>query len=349
MNFSSITIKDIATALNLSVSTVSKALRDSYEISEKTKKLVKAYAQEHNYRPNPIAQSLKQGRSKSIGIVVSTIENQFFSQVINGIESVAYEAGFNVIITQTHESYDLEVKNVGHLTHHSIDGLLISLSTETADLGHLHSLHRQGLPIVFFDRISHDFETHKVIADNFKGGYDATRHLLDSGYERIAHITSPPNISITQERFAGYKQALEEAGIAINPQYVKHCPHGGRDVGEIENALNELLMMDDKPDAILTTSDRITTTTLFLLNKLKIKIPQEIALIGYTNTTLADVLNPSLSSVYQPGFEMGQKATQKLLELILAKRPVYEFETLVLPTQLVTRDSTAPKQGKVKA
>jgi LacI family transcriptional regulator len=118
-------------------------------------------------------------------------------------------------------------------------------------------------------------------------------------------------------------------------------PHGGRDIGEIENALNELLSLENKPDAIFTTSDRITTTTLMLLNRLKIKIPQEIALIGYTNTTLADVLNPSLSSVYQPGFEMGQRATQKLLELILAKRPVYDFETLVLPTQLVTRDSTA--------
>ncbi|MET3981085.1 LacI family transcriptional regulator [Mucilaginibacter sp. UYP25] len=343
MNFSSITIKDIASALNLSVSTVSKALRDSYEISENTKKVVNEYAKEHNYRPNPIAQSLKQGHSKSIGIVVSTIENQFFSQVINGIESVAYEAGFNVIITQTHESFDIEVKNVGQLTHHSIDGLLISLSTETSDLEHLKTLHRQGLPIVFFDRITDEIDTHKVIADNFKGGYDATRHLLDSGYKRIAHITSPPNISITKERFAGYKKALEEAGIAIDESIIKYCPHGGRDIGEIENALADLLAVDDKPDAIFTTSDRITTTTLFLMNKLKIKIPQEIALIGYTNTTLADVLNPSLSSVYQPGFEMGQKATQKLLELILAKRPVYEFETIVLPTQLVTRDSTAPK------
>ncbi|MFD0765177.1 LacI family DNA-binding transcriptional regulator [Mucilaginibacter lutimaris] len=344
MNFSSITIKDIASALNLSVSTVSKALRDSYEISENTKKLVNEYAREHNYRPNPIAQSLKQGRSKSIGIVVSTIENQFFSQVINGIESVAYEAGFNVIITQTHESFDLEVKNVGHLTHRSIDGLLISLSTETYNFEHLKTLHSQGLPIVFFDRITDEIDTHKVIADNFKGGYDATRHLLDAGYKRIAHITSPPNISITKERFAGYEKALEEAGIAIDENIIKYCPHGGRDTGEIENALAELLTLEDKPDAIFTTSDRITTTTLFLMNKLKIRIPQEIALIGYTNTTLADVLNPSLSSVYQPGFEMGQKATQKLLELILAKRPVYEFETLVLPTQLVTRDSTAPKK-----
>ncbi|MDB5090482.1 MAG: LacI family DNA-binding transcriptional regulator [Mucilaginibacter sp.] len=343
MNFNAITIRDIAKELNLSVSTVSKALRDSHEISENTKKIVNAYAEEHNFRPNPIAQSLKQGHSKSIGIVVSTIENQFFSQVINGIESVAYSAGFNVIITQTHESFDLEVKNVGHLMHRSIDGLLISLSTETKNIEHLQKPHRQGLPIVFFDRVSDEIETHKVIADNFKGGYDATHHLIESGYTRIAHITSPPNISITRERLAGYNKALEEAGISIPDYYIKHCSHGGRDESEIESALNELLSLEDKPEAIFTTSDRITTTTLFLLNKMKIKIPEEIALIGYTNTMLADVLNPSLSSVYQPGFEMGVKATEMLLNLILSKRPVTEFQTLVLPTQLFIRMSTARK------
>jgi LacI family transcriptional regulator len=343
MNFNAVTIRDIAKELNLSVSTVSKALRDSYEISDKTKKIVINCAQKHNYRPNTIAQSLKQGISKSIGIVVSAIDNQFFSQVISGIESVAYDAGFNVIITQTHESFDLEVKNVGHLTHRSIDGLLISLSTETKDIEYLKKLHKQGLPIVFFDRVTDEIETHKVIADNFKGGFDATKHLLDAGYRKIAHITSPPNISITKERLAGYNRALDEAGIDLPGSYIKHCPHGGRDISEIENVLNELLSLDEKPDAIFTTSDRITTTTLYLLHKLKIKVPDEIALIGFTNTTLADVLNPPLSTVYQPGFEIGQKATEMLLELILSKRPVTEFKTVVLPTKLFMRESSAVK------
>lgn len=344
MNFNAITIKDIARALDLSISTVSKALRDSYEISDRTKKRVIAYAEENNYRPNPMAQSLKQGLSKSIGIVVSTIENQFFSQVINGIESVAYHAGFNVIITQTHESFDLEVKNVGHLTNRSIDGLLISLSTETRDIEHLKKLHQQGLPIVFFDRITDEIATHKVIADNFNGGYNATKHLLQSGYKRIAHITSSPNISITKERLAGYNKALQEAGIVNPPPYIQHCALGGRDISEIENVLNQLLSFAPRPDAIFTTSDRITTTTLALLHKLGVKIPEEIALIGYTNTTLADVLNPPLSSISQPGFEMGKKATEMLLNLILSKRPVTEFETIVLPTQLFVRASTAAKK-----
>jgi len=340
MNFNAVTIRDIAKELNLSVSTVSKALRDSYEISEKTKKLVVECARRNNYRPNPIAQSLKQGNSKSIGIVVSTIENQFFSQVINGIESVAHKEGYNVIITQTHESYDLEVKNINHLTSRSIDGLLISLSTETPDVEHLKKLHAQGLPMVFFDRVTEDINTHKVISDNYKGAYDATKHLIDSGFRRIAHITSPPNISITKERLAGYKDALDDAGIVTPDYYINYCPHGGRDISEIENALNFLLNLKDKPDAIFTTSDRITTTTISLLHKLKVAIPSEVALVGYTNTTLADILNPPLSSVHQQGFEIGQKATEMLLSLIKSKWPVTEFETVVLPTHLFIRESS---------
>jgi len=342
MNFNAITIKDIARELGLSVSTVSKALSDSYEISEKTKKLVNEYAEKNNYRPNPIAKSLKQGNSKSIGIVVSTIENNFFSQVINGIESVAYSKGYNVIITQTHESYDLEVLNVKHLTFRSIDGILISLSTETNDIEHLNVLHKKGLPIVFFDRISEDIDTHKVIADNYTGAYEGTAHLIKSGYKKIAQITSSANSSITKERLGGYKKALEDNGIVLNDNYIKYCPHGGRDLAEIKNALNDLLSMDNRPDAIFTSSDRITVTTLLLLQELKIKIPDEIALLGFTNTQLAEALNPSLSSIYQPGFEIGKTAAEMLINLIESKRPVTEFETKVLPTQLFIRNSSTP-------
>jgi LacI family transcriptional regulator len=340
MNFNAITIKDIARELGLSISTVSKALSDSYEISEKTKKLVNEYAEKNNYRPNPIAKSLKQGNSKSIGIVVSTIENNFFSQVINGIESVAYSKGYNVIITQTHESYDLEVLNVRHLTFRSIDGILISLSTETNDVEHLNVLHKKGLPIVFFDRISEDIDTHKVIADNYTGAYEGTAHLIKSGYKKIAQITSSANSSITKERLGGYKKALQDNGIVLNDNYIKYCPHGGRDLAEIKKALNDLLSMSNRPDAIFTSSDRITVTTLLLLQELKIKIPEEMALLGFTNTQLAAALNPSLSSIYQPGFEIGKTAVEMLINLIESKRPVTEFETKVLPTQLFIRNSS---------
>lgn len=340
MNFDAITIRDIARELQLSVSTVSKALRDSYEISEKTKKLVLEYAKENNYRPNPMAQSLKKGHSKSIGIVVSSIDNQFFSQVINGMESEAYSQGYNVIITQSHESYDLEVQNVGHLTHRAIDGLLISIATETDDVEHLRRLQQQGLPIVFFDRVSKEIETHKVIVDNSKGAFDATMHLLDSGFKHIAHITSSVSSSVTYERLSGYKRALSESGLEIDERYIKYCHHGGKDLAEIQQAIDELLLLDVKPDAIVTASDRITTSTLTLLHQLNIKIPQDIALVGFTNTVLADVLNPSLTSVHQPAFEIGRKATEMLLSIINSKRPVTEFENVVLPTELFIRNSS---------
>jgi LacI family transcriptional regulator len=341
MNFGGVTIKDIAKELGISPSAVSKALKDSHEIGEKTKALVLECAQRLNYQPNLNAQSLKRGNSKSLGIVVSTIENQFFSQVINGIESVAHSKGYNVFITQTHESYELEMQNVRHLTFRSIDGLLISLSTETNNIDHLKNLHEKGLPIVFFDRVSDEIDTHKVVADNFAGAYDATTQLIEAGYRKIAHITSSVNVSITAERLKGYKKALEQHGIQPDEKLIKYCPHGGKDLSEIENALSELFA-NNKPDAIFTASDRITTTTLSLLHKLGYRIPADIALLGFTNTQLAEVLNPPLSAVYQPGFEMGKKATEMLISIIESKRPVTEFETTVLPTQVFIRASSQP-------
>jgi LacI family transcriptional regulator len=334
MNLGAVTIKDIAKELGISTSAVSKALKDSHEIGEKTKKRVLECAKRLNYQPNPMAQSLKQGNSKSLGIVVSTIDNHFFSQVINGIEFIAHSKGYNVFITQTHESYDLEMLNVNHLIYRSIDGLLISLSTETNNVDHLKKLHEKGLPIVFFDRVSDEIETHKVIADNFQGAYEATKALIDAGYRTIAHITSSVNVSITAERLKGY--------IKPDERYIKYCLHGGKDLDEIEKALNELLLSPNRPDAIFTASDRITTTTLLLLHKLGFKIPEDIALLGFTNTQLADVLSPSLSTVYQPGFEMGKKATEMLISLIESRRTVTEFETVVLPTQVFIRNSSSP-------
>ncbi|WP_184546182.1 LacI family DNA-binding transcriptional regulator [Mucilaginibacter sp. FT3.2] len=342
MNFGVVTIKDIAKELGISTSAVSKALKDSHEISQKTKILVLDCAKRLNYQPNHMAQSLKKGSSKSLGVIVSTIDNHFFAQVINGIESVAHSRGYNIIISQTHESYELEMLNIGHLTHRSIDGLLISLSTESVDVTHLKNLREKGLPIVFYDRVSDEIDTHKVIADNYGGAFEATQALIKAGYRKIAHITSAVNVSITAERLKGYQAALAAHGLEQNEGLIKYCLHGGKDLAEIENALNQLLLSPNRPDAIFTASDRITTTTLILLHQLGFKIPGDIALLGFTNTPLAEVLNPSLSSVYQPGFEMGQKAAEMLINLIESKRPVTEFETVVLPTQVFIRNSSQP-------
>ncbi|MDN5286525.1 MAG: Transcriptional regulator, LacI family [Mucilaginibacter sp.] len=343
MDFKKTTLKDIAKELELSAASVSRALKDSFEISEQTKILVRECARRLNYRPNLAAQIIKRGNSRSIGVIVSAIDNQFFSQVIDGIESIAQAKDYNVIITQSHESSELEFRNVNDLTTQAIDGLLMSLSTETTDVSYLKKLQEKGLPIVFFDRISDGINTHKVIADNFTGAFEATKQLIKAGYRQIAHITSSDNVSITSERLKGYRLALEQNGITVNERYIKYCQHGGKDRKEIENALSELLYAEDRPDAIFTASDRITTTVLSLLHRLKVNIPDDIALFGFSNMEEAGILNPTLSAVYQPGVEMGKKAAEMLISLMEDKQPTTEFETVVLPTQIFIRRSSQSK------
>jgi LacI family transcriptional regulator len=335
MKFEAVTIKDIAKALGVSTSTVSRALRDSYEISPETKELVLECAKKLNYMPNPIALSLKERRSRSIGVVVCEIANSFFSQVINGIESIAYDRGYNVIIAQSHESVEREIMDLHYLSSRSVDGLIISLSTETNDMSHLLDLHNKGLPIVLFDRVTDEIKTHSVVVDNFKGTYEATEHLLQKGYKRIAAIANSEFLSITTERLAGYKEALQSYGQKFNKSYVKHCFYGGMVFSEIEDAVNKLMTLKQPPDAIITTSDKLTTGCLKTLIRRGMKVPDDIALVGFSNSDIAELLNPSLTVVRQPAMEMGKDATELLLQLIESKRPVTQFEKRVLTPTLI--------------
>ena len=345
MRYEAVTIKDIAKALGLSTSTVSRALRDSHEISAKTKNLVRNYAKELNYRPNPIALSLKEKRSNSIGIIVCEIANSFFSQIINGVESIAYDKGYHVIMSQSHESYDREVLDVDYLASRSIDGLLISVSTETNNFEHLQRLHAQGLPIVFFDRIVDEIQTHKVTVDNFSGSYDATKHLAEKGYKRIANIAGSDYLTNTRERIAGYKEALTDHGLRFDESLVKYCTHGGRMYEEVEKVLEELFALPEPPDALFASADKLTTHCLRYLKTHQIKVPDDIALAGFSNQAMTELLNPALTIVKQPAFEMGRAAMEMLLQLIESKKPVKQFEHKVLPAELFIRESST---GKVK-
>ncbi len=339
MKFAAATIKDIAKALGLSTSTVSRALRDSHEISRETKQLVLEYATRINYHPNPIALSLKEKRSRSIGVIVAEIANSFFSQAINGIESVAYDKGYNVIISQSHESYDKEVMTLQYLASRSIDGLLISVSTATKDLQHLRALHERGFPIVFFDRIVEDIHTHKVMVDNFRGAYDATMHLIKQGYTNIANITNSENLSISRERVAGYAEALAQKNIKARKSMIKYCFHGGMLLSEIEEAINQLLKARPRPDAIFTASDKLTTGCMRVLKSKGIRIPEDIAVVGFSNSDIIELLDPPITVVRQPAFEMGQVAMELLLQLIESKRPVKDFERRILATSLIVQNS----------
>jgi LacI family transcriptional regulator len=275
-------------------------------------------------------------------VVVSEIANTYFSQAINGIESIAYNRGYHVIITQTHESAEREKVNVQHLASRGVDGLLISLSSETVDLSHLKDLHEKGLPIVFFDRITDEIETHKVSANNYLGAFHATEHLIYQGFKKIAHITSSPHLSITKERLEGYKDALLKHKIPVNEALIKYCPHGGMIVDEIEEAVNDLFKARTKPDAIFTAGDRITTVCFSVLKRMKQK--KEVGFTGFTNTGVGDLFSPSLTVIRQPAFEIGQTAIEYLIGLIESKRPVTEFQTKVLETELIIRESSIKKE-----
>lgn len=339
MKFESVTIKDIAKALSLSTSTVSRALRGSYEISPETKELVLDYAKKINYKPNPIALSLKERRSRSIGVVVSEIANTYFSQAINGIESIAYDRGYHVIISQTHESYEREIINVQHLASRGVDGLLVSISSGSEDIHHLEELHDRGLPIVFFDRVPDHIQTHKVIANNKAGAFNVIEHLISQGYKRIAHITNAPYLSITEERLEGYKEALQKHNIPFDENLVKFCVSGGMNEQEVEDAVNDLLSSKHKPDAFFTAGDRLTTVCLKRIKSIR-KKEDPFGLAGFTNTNFAELFSPSLTCVRQPAFEIGEEAIELLIELIESKRPVTSFRKPVLETELIVRESS---------
>jgi len=338
--FESYTIKDIAKALGVSTSTVSRALKGSYEIGAETKKMIQEYAEKVNYRPNPIALSLKDQKSHSIGVVVCEVANDYFSQAISGIESIAYNLGYHVIITQTHESSDREKVNVEHLLSRHVDGLLVSLSAQTKDISQYKFLHEKGFPIVFFDRVAADIETHKVTANNFKGSFDAAELLISSGFKKIAHLTSSKNLLISHERFNGFKAALTQHGLDFKPGYLKHCEHGGMIYDEIEQAIKELLATDERPDAMFIGSDRLTVSALAILKKMGIKIPRDMGLAGFTNSDVVELFDPPLTVVRQPAFQIGQRATELLIKTIESKWPVYEFITEQVETQLIERLSS---------
>ena len=336
-----ITLIDIARALNLSVSTVSRALTDSYQIGDETKRRVLAYAKEHHYIPNRMARSLREGKSRSIGVVVCSIDNNFAAQMLDGIDQYCSEHGYQLIIMQSKELFMQEKACVNLLYAGGIDGLLISPTYQTTDFEYLINLQRSGLPIVLFDRLSNQIETHKVAADNFRGAYTATKHLIKNGFTKIAHINSNSTLSIATERFEGYKQALADFNLPLNQDLIRFCDTTTLSslTKNLEIALTELMSLNQKPEAIFTATDQLSTKCLAILNKLGYQIPNNIALIGFSNTDLADVLNPPLSTIHQPAFEIGNLAAKQLLSLIGSKIDK-TYETILLETEIQVRSSS---------
>ena len=340
MKLDQVTIKDIARELKVSSSTVSRALKDYPGISDETKRKVKELADKMNYRPNAIALSLQKGRSFTIGVIIPEVVHFFFSTVISGIEEVAFDRGYKVILTQTNEKLVREKSRMDTMLANQIDGVLVSFSKETTDFEHFSRLLDKGFPIVFFDRVPTIENAITVTVDDYSGAFEATKHLLQQGYRNIVHLSGPANLKISKERERGYTDALIYHGFTPDPSFIVECTLGTDD--EAQKTTTEILRtFKKKPDAFFANNDMAAVGALLACKAAGLRVPEDIGIVGFSNWQFCSMIDPTLTSVAQPGFNMGAKATEILLDLIEKKIQLHEFSnSVVLDTELLIRKSS---------
>ena len=333
-----ITIKQIAQALHVSISTVSKALNDSYEISEETKKKIQAYAKEHKYKPNTLALSLQNKKTKTIGIIIPNILEYYFARALRGIEKITTEKGYNIITCITNESHKKEVDTMEMLSNGAIDGFIACLSKETLKtekFDHFHDILEEGTPIVLYDRVHKDIECDKVVTDNIKSAYKATRFLMRSNCKNIALISTTNSLQVSKFRKKGYLKALTKYNVEPNENLII--------IDENEKKLKERIhkMLDNnKVDGIFTIDEVSAALTTQVLNKRNINIPNEMSIIGFTNGILSRYSTPPLTSVNRFAHTTGEIAATRLIEKIEERIEFNDFKTKIVRTELVERDST---------
>ncbi|GER59548.1 LacI family DNA-binding transcriptional regulator [Patiriisocius marinus] len=334
------TLKEIAKKLGLSIPTVSKALKDYPDVSAKTKKLVLNAAEELKYRPNSFAVNLRTKESKTIGLIVPEIVHYFFSNAIKGIVNQAEKKGYLVIILQSNESFELEKKQIELLLNKNVDGVLISLANSTADYSHLSKILEYDIPLVMFDKIAKLVNCSKVIIDDRKAAYKATQHLIDIGCKKIAHFRGPllPQNSI--DRFLGYKKALEDNNIIYDSSLVFTCDEMTFDQGK--NFAKKICKEQIDLDAIFISSDLVAIGAVTEFKIQGVLIPEQISIVGFSNWFMSSAITPSLSTIDQPGYEMGKIAFKRLYKELNLKKENKEItpKIIELETELVVRDST---------
>jgi LacI family transcriptional regulator len=337
-----VSLKELSQVLNVSISTVSKALRGSYEIGNDTKKKVIEMAQKMGYNPNPYAGFLRHHKSKTIAIIVPELTNNFFIQAISGAEWVAREKGYHLLIYITNDDFANEESIIKHLQNGRVDGVIMSLAGTTNSYNHLNDLIQTGVPIVFFDRICHEIETAKITTDDFTSGFNATEHLIKNGCRDIAYLSISENLSIDNKRKQGYFEALNKHDIKINDARVIKC--NGSDEAANYKKVKQLLQGTKKPDGLFASVEKLALTTYYVCNDLKIKIPQQVKIISFSNLRTAPLLNPSLTTITQPAFEMGKQAAAILFIHLDKKRTLIPNENIVIKSELIKRDSTKRKK-----
>jgi LacI family transcriptional regulator len=336
-----ITLKQIAKELDVSISTVSKSLRNSLEIGEETRLKVQAFAKFYNYKPNNIALSLKNRKTKTIGIIIPEIVHHFFSTVINGIEHVANENGYSVIICLSDDSFDKEVLNMEMLANGSIDGFIMSLSKETqfrGDFHHITEVINQGMPVVMFDRVTNDILCDKVIIDDQSAAYEAVQSLIDKGRKKIALVTTVDYVSVGKLRTDGYIKALLDNDIPFNENLIIKI----EDVDTCEITIGKLL--EDKAiDAVFAVNELFAVTIIKTANKIGLNVPRDLAVIAFTDGIISKYSTPSITTVSQNGIKMGNKAAKMLIERLESKEDEEDenYKTDVIETHLIERESTS--------
>jgi LacI family transcriptional regulator len=338
-----VTLKTLADRLGITVATVSRALKDYPDISPKTKAAVLSLSKELDYQPNLLAQKLRGNLSKSVGIIIPEIVHHFFSSVISGIIECAEAKGYSVFLTQSNESLEQEIGVAKKLFAAGVDGILISLSDETETAPHLKKFQEYGIPVVQFDKVDLQFKSSKVTVDDFNGAYEATEHLIEHGCKRILHIRGLDAPINSIGRFEGYKAALEKNNIPFRPEYVKQCVRVKNKEGY--RLMQEALRMPNPPDGVFAITDMVAIGAADAILEAGLNIPNDIAIVGFSNVEVAKYFNPKISSVHQPGFEMGEQAMNILLnEIELSnENKDYKFTEKVLKTHLVVRASSLRK------
>ncbi|MGL2965067.1 LacI family DNA-binding transcriptional regulator [Flavobacterium sp. XGLA_31] len=335
-----VTLKQIAKELDVSISTVSKSLRNSMEISEDTRQKVQAFAKLYNYKPNNIALSLKNKKTKTICIIIPEIIHHFFATVISGVESVANENGYNVLVCLSDESFDKEVINMEMLANGSIDGFIMSLSKETQqkkDFHHIVEVINQGMPVVMFDRVTNDILCDKVIIDDNLAAFNATQYLIDKGFKKIALITTIDYVSVGKLRTEGYSKALKNNDLKVDESIILKI----EDTENFEASIEELITANPDLEAIFAVNELFAVTAIKTANKLGKKVPEDLSVIGFTDGIISKYSSPSITTVSQNGIKMGGKAAKMLIERLEAEEEEEEqYRTEVIETDLVEREST---------
>ncbi|GAB3782492.1 LacI family DNA-binding transcriptional regulator [Spirosoma horti] len=332
-----VTIKDIARSLNISISTVSRALRGLPEIHPATRDAVVKLAEELDYQPNQLAKNLAKSRTKTIGVIVPNLSYHFFSAMLNSIEEAALQAGYSVLVCQTNESYLREITNIQNLLRSQVEGFIISLSRDTDNYEHVERLARKNIPLVLFDRYAESIDVSKVIVDNEAAAFKATEHLIENGCQRIGFLAGPARLLLSNQRIKGYQAALAKYNLQPDDHYVFHCDYTQ------ENTVMQtlaLMSLPQPPDGVVTISDRVAYPAIYAMKQKGLRVPDDVAVVSFNNEPVSAFFSPALSSISQPIQEMGTETVRLLLKQIDANDTGAEKETRIMDTQLIVRASS---------